>query len=297
MLRTCCHYFWIALAAFACAQQPPASNDLARVAQAGFIDRGQYVNPVLQLTIDVPDAQATIDPAKGEKLVRLVQIAAAPSVSDKFAFTLLADTLSSYPDLKSPQSYLRSVVHQFEQQGFSIIAEDIPRTIDDVSLVGTIMQTPDLQKGKSKCCYRGLYSGFRSLYILTFAVEAGSEARIDDLLTKRVHFGTTGASLPPPAQALKAGVGGITPPRVVSNPQPQYPKSGRNGFKTGTVVIRAVVGTDGTLRNARVVRSLGPGFDAKALEAVKQWTFQPAKKDGDKVAVQIDIEVSFRLSD
>jgi TonB family protein len=45
----------------------------------------------------------------------------------------------------------------------------------------------------------------------------------------------------------------------------------------------------------RVSRSLGFGLDEKALEAVKQWRFEPAKKDGRPVAVQINIEVNFRL--
>jgi hypothetical protein len=52
--------FWIALAALVWAQQPPVGNEPVRLADAGFIDRGKYVNPVLQLTIDVPGAQSAI---------------------------------------------------------------------------------------------------------------------------------------------------------------------------------------------------------------------------------------------
>ncbi len=42
-------------------------------------------------------------------------------------------------------------------------------------------------------------------------------------------------------------------------------------------------------------RSLGLGLDEKAIEAVRQWRFEPAKKDGTPVAVQINVEVNFRL--
>jgi len=48
-------------------------------------------------------------------------------------------------------------------------------------------------------------------------------------------------------------------------------------------------------RDIRVVRGLGSGLDAKAIEAVERWRFDPAKKDGKPVNVQISVEVSFRL--
>jgi len=43
------------------------------------------------------------------------------------------------------------------------------------------------------------------------------------------------------------------------------------------------------------VRGLGHGLDQKAIDAVKQWTFQPAQKDGKPVDVQISVEVVFHL--
>ena len=44
-----------------------------------------------------------------------------------------------------------------------------------------------------------------------------------------------------------------------------------------------------------MVRGLGFGLDAKAMEAVKQWRFDPALKEGKPVNVQISVEVDFRL--
>jgi TonB family protein len=43
-----------------------------------------------------------------------------------------------------------------------------------------------------------------------------------------------------------------------------------------------------------VVTPLGYGLDEKAIEAVKQWRFQPGTKDGKPVNVQLNIEVEFR---
>jgi TonB family protein len=56
-----------------------------------------------------------------------------------------------------------------------------------------------------------------------------------------------------------------------------------------------IVGTDGNPRDIKVVKSLGNALDEKAMNAVKTWKFEPATKDGVPVAVQIRIEVDFRL--
>jgi periplasmic protein TonB len=56
-----------------------------------------------------------------------------------------------------------------------------------------------------------------------------------------------------------------------------------------------VVDRDGKPRDIRVLRTLGLGLDEKAMEAVKNWRFEPALKDGKPVDVQITVEVTFHL--
>jgi TonB family protein len=56
-----------------------------------------------------------------------------------------------------------------------------------------------------------------------------------------------------------------------------------------------VVGPGGLPRNIKIARSLSPEFDAAAIDAVKKWKFDPATKDGNPVAVQINVELTFRL--
>jgi TonB family protein len=63
----------------------------------------------------------------------------------------------------------------------------------------------------------------------------------------------------------------------------------------GTVILSLIVGVDGKAHAIQVARSLGLGLDEMAIEAVRQWRFDPAKKDGKPVAVAVDVEVSFRL--
>lgn len=89
--------------------------------------------------------------------------------------------------------------------------------------------------------------------------------------------------------------GGVSAPHAVYSPDPEYSEEARKAKFQGTVVLWLVVGPDGRPRDIRIVRSVGMGLDEKALEAVRTWRFDPARKDGQPVSVQINVEVSFRL--
>lgn len=89
--------------------------------------------------------------------------------------------------------------------------------------------------------------------------------------------------------------GGVSAPRAVFQPDPEYSEEARKAKYQGVCVLWLIVGPDGRPRDIRVTRTLGLGLDEKAIEAVKQWKFEPALKDGRPVAVQINVEVSFRL--
>jgi TonB family protein len=88
---------------------------------------------------------------------------------------------------------------------------------------------------------------------------------------------------------------GITAPRAIYDPEPEYSEEARRVKHQGVVVLALVVDPQGQARNIRVARSLGMGLDEKAIEAVKKWRFAPGMKDGAPVAVQVNIEVNFRL--
>jgi len=89
--------------------------------------------------------------------------------------------------------------------------------------------------------------------------------------------------------------GGVSAPRPIVTPEPEYSEEARKAKYQGTCVLWLVVGPDGQTRDIKVARTLGLGLDQKAIEAVKQWKFEPAMKDGKPVAVQVNVEVTFRL--
>jgi periplasmic protein TonB len=102
------------------------------------------------------------------------------------------------------------------------------------------------------------------------------------------HGGGTGGG------AFRVG-GEVSAPRPIYDPDPEYSEEARHARFQGKVLLWVVVGPDGRPRDIRVQRSVGMGLDEKAIEAVRQWRFEPSMKDGHPVAVQVNIEVSFRL--
>ena len=90
--------------------------------------------------------------------------------------------------------------------------------------------------------------------------------------------------------------GGISAPQAVATPDPEYTEEARNAKTQGMCVLRLIVDDQGNPRDIRVVRGLGFGLDARAIEAVKQWRFHPAMKDGHPVSVLISVEVGFHLN-
>ena len=90
-------------------------------------------------------------------------------------------------------------------------------------------------------------------------------------------------------------VGGVTSPRILYAPDPEFSEEARKAKYQGTVVLWLVVGPDGRAHDIRVQQSLGMGLDEKAIEAIHQWRFEPGRKDGIAVAVQVNVEVNFRL--
>jgi protein TonB len=88
---------------------------------------------------------------------------------------------------------------------------------------------------------------------------------------------------------------GIEPPQLVREVRPTYTDEARRRAVEGDVVLEIVVRRDGTVGSLRVLRSLGAGLDQKAIEAVRQWRFGPARRQGVPVDVVVEVSVEFKL--
>jgi TonB family protein len=93
---------------------------------------------------------------------------------------------------------------------------------------------------------------------------------------------------------MKLG-GGVSAPVLIYDPDPEFSDEARRAKYQGVCVVGLVVDSQGNPQQVHVVRPLGMGLDEKAIEAVKQYKFKPAMYKGKAVAVEINIEVNFRI--
>ncbi len=90
--------------------------------------------------------------------------------------------------------------------------------------------------------------------------------------------------------------GDISKPQVISSVDPEFTDEARRAKYQGVVLVGLIVDAQGNPQNVHVVRAIGYGLDEKAVEAVKQYKFRPAMKQGKgPVPVQLSIYVNFRI--
>jgi TonB family protein len=86
-----------------------------------------------------------------------------------------------------------------------------------------------------------------------------------------------------------------TEPRVLTQTAPVYPKIASQIAAGGKLSLRVLVGANGRPKDIEVQNPLGYGLDESAVAAVKQWTFEPARKNGQPVEGAVEVTLNFRI--
>ncbi len=89
--------------------------------------------------------------------------------------------------------------------------------------------------------------------------------------------------------------GDIKPPKLIKMVEPVYPEAARRAQVEGLVILEAATDKYGRVQSARVLRPLSPALNQAAIEAVKQWIYEPAVIDGEPRGVTFTITVNFKL--
>lgn len=88
---------------------------------------------------------------------------------------------------------------------------------------------------------------------------------------------------------------GITAPAILREVKPDYTEEGRRRHLEGDVVLEIVVKSDGSVGSVKLLQGLGAGLDQRAIDAVRQWRFSPAKRHGVPVDVMVEVAMEFKL--
>jgi TonB family protein len=129
--------------------------------------------------------------------------------------------------------------------------------------------------------------------------EFGITKDMEDALSQQVpSYSRQLYSIPSEPGVLVIGsktIEGVSPPSCISCPNPSYSVAARAEKLQGTVILSIVVTAAGLVTSIYVVKPLPGGLTQQAAETVKDWKLKPAMKDGQPIAVRVDIETTFRL--
>ncbi len=103
---------------------------------------------------------------------------------------------------------------------------------------------------------------------------------------------------PAPINAKRVGEdANMKPPKVLSRVEPVYPAEAKANRIFGIVILELLIKEDGTVGETRVLKPLPYGLDQAAVDAVRQWRFEPATIDGKPVPVTFNITINFKLDE
>jgi TonB family protein len=88
---------------------------------------------------------------------------------------------------------------------------------------------------------------------------------------------------------------GVTVPRRIDCPNPVFSELARANKIQGGCLLEVLLSANGEIQQIRPLRLLGYGLDEQAFNAIKNWKFRPATKDGTPLAVIVPVEVTFRV--
>jgi len=97
-----------------------------------------------------------------------------------------------------------------------------------------------------------------------------------------------------PNAPLRVG-GDVKAPVAIEKVEPVYTDEARKARISGIVIVEAIVGRDGLVKEAHVLKPLPFGLDQAAVDAVKQWIFKPGTLEGKPVDVIFNLTINFRL--
>jgi len=94
------------------------------------------------------------------------------------------------------------------------------------------------------------------------------------------------------------GQEGVTPPEFTKKVPPVYPDQAKKDQVGGFVLVKAIFGKDGVVRDLEIVKGLKDkkyGFEEAAMDAIKQWEYSPGTVDGKPVDVELTLKIDFKL--
>jgi TonB family protein len=208
----------------------------------------------------------------------------------------------SFPDVQPGEYELSASLHGFRTNRSRLsVATGASPSVVIVLEIGSVRETITVRQPAAPGTARATApSQLASQYfdLAKIYYQAGRLLEAEEMTTKALALmrSEMPSATPAPLADATSGpirVGGsVDEPKKIRDVKPVYPPIAAAAAVEGTVIIEAVVGVDGTVQNARVIRSV-PLLDEGALEAVRQWQYTPTKLNGRPVEVLVTVSITF----
>lgn len=113
------------------------------------------------------------------------------------------------------------------------------------------------------------------------------KTKILTLLVLVISLGMTQVSL--------LAADGTEPPVPVRTVAPKFPDDMKRLGTSGLVTVSCMIDEKGNVTEPKIVKASNDAFSEPAIEALKKWKFKPAKKDGEAIAIRVNIPVQFNV--
>lgn len=174
---------------------------------------------------------------------------------------------------------------------FTVDADGLPRGVRIVKSLD-----PDLDASAVQAVERWKFKPATEDGVGPIPFELAAEVNFQLLKANKVGAVIAIPSRPDaPGILLTRDGSNISPPVAIRQVPPKYPRRERWHRVSGDCTLKIIIDSEGTPESIKVVKSLDPGLDQSAIEAVKQWRYKPALKDGVPVPSEMTFIVKFQL--
>lgn len=188
------------------------------------------------------------------------------------------------------QNYVRSLLRLA-----SLLVKQTPDTT--LHAIG-IFDANTFERRVMKLTQKSVEIGSLRRLTMTAACLALGVATCASALALRMNVVAPASTVAPSENSRSVKVAsGIMAGQVIYRKNPVYPADAKKNKNTldGPVVLRAIIGKDGTVQDIQILKSLRPDYDQSALDAVKDWRYKPYLLNGEPTAVETTITVNYYI--
>lgn len=282
------------------AQLDAARTDLERaVARARRADAERQAADTAELEARLQQARAALEQALGRLRRSAAELQAAggelPQAELEQLARRAAETAATLQGLES-QRALESAARATEARDQSLESlrartlEERLKTLETVRSRAALVRAAEARRSAERALARRDAQD---------ATAGTNRARPIERPDGTPGGGAPGVVEPPQSVAAQGGpirVGGnIRAPRKVRDVKPAYPPEAEQAGIQGIVIIEILIDAEGRVAEAKVLRSI-PALDGAALDAVKQWLYEPTLLNGQPVSIIMSVTVAFTLT-